>query len=666
MANVMDFLSSYRNTVVVNPSISALYVFYQFVLIISSVLGPATIELAIALAIQSVFNVQLLEAYTISMLPMALYIVICLYMNTKYQLLVGAVLSVTYAAIMMVVLVGIIQTIVINNILSPSLLFLVVISASFFFAGIIHPYEFTALTHGVLFFLCIPAGYLIIIIYSLCNLHVVSWGTREAMKRKIRSDQSKLIKPSDKELHKKQGLLAYLRLDVLFEHVKEMLTHLLNTIYKNSKAEKFQTDSLKTMRSMNKNVKILLKVLANPEQKHQYLVDLGDESDDDGNQHKKDGNNNKDASENLEKEPNIHETNDSEDDEEEIPVKLDSSKNPNWIKHPGLGQGKICQLSQHETQFWKDLIQQYLHPITMDENDQKQLQDELISLRNNASFGFWFVNFLWVLFNFMIQKNPNLNEMRIGSITTYPLGFLFLIFFLIVLFLQILGMLIHRCSTFLQLISITELSNPWSRPAKGILLKKSSNMQAEAYRKLLMQLSKGNTFLMNNEYSAEDENIYCQLDHMTMDNDHTQKPILNNHVYKRQNKSGKHYGEIHINLMPRNDTRLPEFDRILSRPDFQGKIKQRHEVGNRDHLRRNFQRQIHQVEAESRWKRRQYQDRERHQRKDARTIGDISPERLGYHSQDRLSSGLHKRRQSVMDIRVRRRLNRLLNGNNLQ
>ena len=54
--------------------------------------------------------------------------------------------------------------------------------ATFLFGGILHPYEFGCVAAGVLYYLCIPAGYLILTIFSLANMHVVAWGTREVRK----------------------------------------------------------------------------------------------------------------------------------------------------------------------------------------------------------------------------------------------------------------------------------------------------------------------------------------------------------------------------------------------------------------------------------------------------------------------------------------------------
>ena len=42
--------------------------------------------------------------------------------------------------------------------------------------------EFRCLLHGFLYFLAVPSMSMLLVFYSLANLHVVSWGTREAPK----------------------------------------------------------------------------------------------------------------------------------------------------------------------------------------------------------------------------------------------------------------------------------------------------------------------------------------------------------------------------------------------------------------------------------------------------------------------------------------------------
>lgn len=74
---------------------------------------------------------------------------------------------------------GTLHVIVTSKNLDPGFIFLALLTFSFIFAGAMHPYEFFCLTHGILYFLSVPAGYLVLVIYSLSNMNSVSWGTRE-------------------------------------------------------------------------------------------------------------------------------------------------------------------------------------------------------------------------------------------------------------------------------------------------------------------------------------------------------------------------------------------------------------------------------------------------------------------------------------------------------
>ena len=81
----------------------------------------------------------------------------------------------------MVVLVGLVVAIVNDGLCSPTAWFLLGTTAIFIISGLLHPQEMTVLPYGILYFLLIPTMYLLLIIYSLCNMHVVSWGTREVV-----------------------------------------------------------------------------------------------------------------------------------------------------------------------------------------------------------------------------------------------------------------------------------------------------------------------------------------------------------------------------------------------------------------------------------------------------------------------------------------------------
>ena len=72
--------------------------------------------------------------------------------------------------------------------LSPSFTFLEVPISAWYFgalagvyvaAALLHPFEFRCIVHGLWYLFCLPSGYVLLIIYSVCNLNNQSWGTRE-------------------------------------------------------------------------------------------------------------------------------------------------------------------------------------------------------------------------------------------------------------------------------------------------------------------------------------------------------------------------------------------------------------------------------------------------------------------------------------------------------
>ena len=102
------------------------------------------------------------------------------------QLIVAQIMSASYALIMMAVIVGTTLQLGEDGIGSPSAIFLIALSGSFFIAACMHPQEFKCIIPGLLYLLSIPSMYLLLIIYSLINLNNVSWGTREIATKKTK------------------------------------------------------------------------------------------------------------------------------------------------------------------------------------------------------------------------------------------------------------------------------------------------------------------------------------------------------------------------------------------------------------------------------------------------------------------------------------------------
>lgn len=183
LANMMDLLSDYHRTVLVNDNISYLYMMYQAVVMGASLLAPATVILMVTGAIHVVVGGALYWLWlALSIGAGIFYMLICFRCKPDTQITVAGYMSTFYAILMLAVTVGIIVQTSQDSWTSPNAMFIMVITGIFVLAGLLHPEEFMCLIPGVLYFLCIPSGFLLLFIYSMINMNIVSWGTREIPK----------------------------------------------------------------------------------------------------------------------------------------------------------------------------------------------------------------------------------------------------------------------------------------------------------------------------------------------------------------------------------------------------------------------------------------------------------------------------------------------------
>merc|ERR1719239_863222 len=78
-----------------------------------------------------------------------------------------------------------------------------------------------------------------------------------------------------------------------------------------------------------------------------------------------------------------------------------------WIEDRELGRGEVDYLSGAEIQFWKDLIEKYLHPLDADKQKQAKITAGLKELRDKSVFFFAVFNALFVLIVFMLTLNKD-------------------------------------------------------------------------------------------------------------------------------------------------------------------------------------------------------------------------------------------------------------------
>ncbi|XP_072000201.1 chitin synthase chs-1-like [Engystomops pustulosus] len=182
MANTLDLLHSGRQTSKKNPSISYLYVLYQIFSMASSIISPATVCLMIAGSLSFLFQWDSNGCIVLAILPPALYTAVCYIAKPSTQIKIAVCLSICYAFLMLATILTIIGDIVKQGtIMTPTGLFLISMSTIYILTALLHPQEFYLLIYGLVYTLCVPSGYLILTIYSLVNMHIVSWGTRETV-----------------------------------------------------------------------------------------------------------------------------------------------------------------------------------------------------------------------------------------------------------------------------------------------------------------------------------------------------------------------------------------------------------------------------------------------------------------------------------------------------
>merc|ERR1719435_731598 len=178
----------YKATVKINDNISLPYIWYQAMLMMGTVIGPGTIFLMLVGAFVAAFKIGNWTAFQYNLIPIVVYTGVCLMCKSKWQLLLSQLLSTFYALIMMAVIVGTTLQLMEDGIGSPSAIFLIAMIGSFFVAACLHPQEFWCVVPGLIYLLCIPSMYLLLIIYSITNLNVVSWGTREVAVKKTKKE----------------------------------------------------------------------------------------------------------------------------------------------------------------------------------------------------------------------------------------------------------------------------------------------------------------------------------------------------------------------------------------------------------------------------------------------------------------------------------------------
>ncbi|XP_018307120.1 uncharacterized protein kkv isoform X2 [Mycetomoellerius zeteki] len=481
IANIMDLLMDAKRTIKINDNISLPYISYQILLMGGTILGPGTIFLMLVGAFVAAFKIDNWTSFYYNIIPILLFMIICFTCKSNVQLLCAQILSTAYAMIMMAVIVGTALQLGEDGIGSPSAIFLISLSSSFFIAACLHPQEFWCIVPGIIYLLSIPSMYLLLILYSIINLNVVSWGTREVQTKKTKKEleQEKREAEEAKRKAKQKSLLGFLQ----------------------NGAGNNDDDQGSIEISLAGLFKCLLCTHGKPSAEKQQLVAIAESLEQLGKRletieravdpHSHASGRRRASSVGSRTADHLGAIGEDPEDEEGSETETVTSQNtegnrdgsnflsrPYWLTDEGLKKGEVDVLSMQEEQFWKDLLEKYLYPIDEDKAEKARIAADLIELRNKSVFAFLMFNALFVLIVFLLQLNKDqlhvvwplgvktnityveeTSEVHISKeyLQLEPIGLVFVFFFALILVIQFTAMLFHRFGTLAHILASTSL-----------------------------------------------------------------------------------------------------------------------------------------------------------------------------------------------------------------
>nr|CAD2169478.1 unnamed protein product [Meloidogyne enterolobii] len=395
IANTLDLLADYKLASKNNASISRLYILYQMIVIAFSLLGPAIIFTMLVYAQVAAFAVDSTRVLVYNAIPVCAFICCCFALDSSIQLVFAKIASVVYAFIMLAVLIATTNQIVLETVFSPTSMFVLGMVIIFSFASCIHPKEFSNIIFGAIFFLMIPSTYVFLSLYSLINLNVINWGTREAV-----------AKATGQTTYKENIAERVLRRVANLNDENSFLTRLLIR-YRGSEESSARIRTLE--RKIERTERLLLTI--------------------------KDSNTSMDCTPDNRRFGRPMDMVDvvlREVNETELPIRSgyeavavrrlqtlqrhsvisDPCKRSLWMDCEYLQCCDRGKLRAGEETFWDELIDRYLKPIASTAQDQAQIAAGLVSLRNRIAFSIILMNGLLVLAVFLLQRHKDVLSVK--------------------------------------------------------------------------------------------------------------------------------------------------------------------------------------------------------------------------------------------------------------
>ncbi|VDI11124.1 chitin synthase [Mytilus galloprovincialis] len=140
MANILDLIENYKEVTKNNQNISFLYIVYHVFLFVSTLLTPGSIFMLILGAIILGFEaIPPWLALILNLIPVGIFLLLCLYASSQKQLQYAAVLSAVYVIVMVIVMIGVIRDALNEGLCSITTILLLFVAGVFVISALVHP-----------------------------------------------------------------------------------------------------------------------------------------------------------------------------------------------------------------------------------------------------------------------------------------------------------------------------------------------------------------------------------------------------------------------------------------------------------------------------------------------------------------------------------------------
>ena len=423
-----------------NADISYAYIAYCTANFVGGIITPGSMILVLVGTFEMAFGITSAASFILNTVLVGVFIISCLTMDTDKQIMVAQLLSFVYAVMMVISFAAIIVNIIMEGPLTlPAIGFLATFG-SFFLAAILHPQEFGSVFYCVIFMIALPSMFILLNIYSLLNMNIVSWGTRE------------VTKPEGMEKESKDGENSW---KGFFHSIKEnFMSRNISSCFGFAAEEK--TKIIQEINQISQKLNKLEKLFIGESKiDKEGASSCKDDSPAEGNQDT--------SSRKLREEDHL-----KQDELKEFKI---------------LSGAKILLLEGKEEKFWLEILDKYLKPLHENKEQKTKTKQELKAMRNNISVGIILINIIWISIIYVFEANsealgmkwplgphgPNITfntfdpEERNVVHLEYqyqllePVGLVFILFFMVMISIQLVGLLLHRVFTLGHIVASTNL-----------------------------------------------------------------------------------------------------------------------------------------------------------------------------------------------------------------